>query len=70
MNKKRQLICCCCGADAGYFEQHWNRDAGYGLCAKCVEFCAKGMTADQFKSNYGVAGVNYPATEESNHEQK
>lgn len=32
----RQLTCSVCGAGAGRWAQHWNRDTGYGICAACA----------------------------------
>ncbi|WP_125999100.1 hypothetical protein [Sphingobium yanoikuyae] len=51
--------CCCCGQYVGHFEQHWNRDTGYGLCEDCIDYCARGETAESFERTYGVAGVHY-----------
>ena len=34
----RRLECCCCGGDAGRWQQWHNRDTGYGVCAKCVDW--------------------------------
>lgn len=60
----RHLMCCVCGADAGRFQQHWNRDTGWGICAKCVAWvAARGETPEQIRDYYGVAGVNYAAPE-------
>jgi len=57
---KRQLTCCCCGEYAGRWEQHWNRDAGYGICAKCVAWVrSRGETEEEIRSLYGVEGVNF-----------
>lgn len=58
--RPRYLRCCVCGSDAGKFAQHWNRDTGYGVCRKCVDWeISRGCDADEIKSLYGVAGVNY-----------
>lgn len=53
------LECCCCGGDAGRFVQWHNRDTGYGLCQGCIDYCHRGTTDDEFRSYYGVAGINY-----------
>lgn len=56
----RQLTCCCCGSDAGRWQQHWNRDTGYGVCAKCVDWVrSRGESEDEIASNYGKEGVNW-----------
>lgn len=56
---RRHLRCACCDGDAGHFKQHWNQDTGYGLCARCVDLCARGTTPEEFLSRYGVEGVNW-----------
>lgn len=56
---KRHLTCCVCAADAGYFEQHWNRDTGYGICARCAAEEAGKSTPEELVSRYGAPGVNY-----------
>jgi hypothetical protein len=54
------LTCCCCYGDAGSFEQHWNRDIGYGVCAKCVRWLRSiGTSVEEILSSYGVEGINY-----------
>jgi hypothetical protein len=56
------MKCCCCGADAGWFKQWWNRDKGYGICRSCVEESIRlGETAEQIEHNYGKEGVHYAA---------
>jgi hypothetical protein len=58
--KIRRLECCCCGGDAGRWHQHWNRDTGYGICMKCIDYCkGHGMDADEIKGSYGIEGVNF-----------
>jgi len=58
--KLRNLECCCCGESAGRWKQHYNRDTGYGICAKCIEWLtSRGESAEEIKSLYGTAGVNY-----------
>lgn len=57
---KRMLTCCCCGRLAGRFEQHWNRDDGFGICRPCVKWCRdRGMDDAAILSSYGQEGVNY-----------
>lgn len=63
---KRQLTCCCCGGDAGRFDQHWNRDTGYGICAKCIAWLRSGNreSEEEIRQNYGKEGVNFAAPKE------
>lgn len=66
---KRHLSCCVCGAHVGRFEQHWNRDTGYGICASCVTWLLTDNTKTrqprctpaEIKDLYGKEGINYPA---------
>lgn len=64
---KRYMKCSVCGAAAGHWEQHWNRDTGWGVCRACVDWLAgRGLTAEEMKSDYGTEGVNYaPAPKET-----
>jgi hypothetical protein len=55
----RRLTCSCCGEDAGRWQQHWNRDTGYGVCRKCITGILKDTPADELASCYGIAGINY-----------
>ena len=60
----RHMECCVCGEDAGRFEQHWNRDTGYGVCRRCVDWVRScGETDAEILDLYGVEGVNYAAPE-------
>ena len=60
MATKRVLSCCVCGADAGYYEQHWNRDTGFGVCTSCVAWVrGRGETEAEIRDLYGVEGVNF-----------
>ena len=34
----RRMQCCCCGSDAGRWAQWWNRDTGYGICRRCIDW--------------------------------
>lgn len=57
---KRRMECCVCGANAGRWQQHWNRDTGYGVCVKCIGWlrgprCSEAEIADL----YGKEGVNW-----------
>lgn len=54
--------CSCCGSDAGRYEQHANRDTGFGICRRCVDWLiGRGMTAAELLNLYGVEGVHYAA---------
>lgn len=59
MNKR--LRCCICGADAGRWQQHWNRDDGFGICRPCVEIEAKCELPVVILELYGARGVNFDA---------
>lgn len=60
MAKKRHLSCCVCAGEAGTWEQHWNRDTGFGVCADCVAWLrGKGETEAEIADLYGVEGVNW-----------
>lgn len=64
MTTTRRMTCAVCGEDAGHWEQHWNRDTGFGLCAKSRDWLiGRGTTAEEMKDLYGIEGVNYPARE-------
>ena len=53
------LDCCVCGGDAGRFEQHWNRDDGYGICPTCAAEQMGRETPENMERLYGKPGVNY-----------
>lgn len=60
MSTLRYMNCCCCGAYAGRWQQHWNRDTGFGVCVSCVESERKhGASEEEIASYYGVEGVNW-----------
>jgi hypothetical protein len=63
----RNLRCACCGEDAGRFEQFFNQDTGWGLCAGCADYIVSkprnGMTVDELTRCYGKAGINRPAAQ-------
>lgn len=59
MSRVQYLDCCVCGSGAGKFEQHWNRDDGYGICPQCVAEAAAVETPESLQELYGKAGVNY-----------
>lgn len=56
----RSLECCVCGGGAGRWEQYWNRDTGYGVCAKCVGWVKeRGASDAEVADLYGKEGVNW-----------
>jgi hypothetical protein len=56
----RNMTCCCCGADAGRWKQHWNRDTGYGVCAPCIKWLrGKGESETEIGNLYGKEGINW-----------
>jgi hypothetical protein len=58
--RKRHMTCCCCGEDAGRWQQHWNRDDGFGICVKCVNWQkSRGTTEVEIVDLYGKEGVNW-----------
>lgn len=62
MSHLRDLSCSVCGSGAGRFRQHWNRDTGWGLCAKCRDWLhERGTSPEEMADLYGIAGVNYEA---------
>jgi predicted amidophosphoribosyltransferase len=56
---RRRLTCSCCGSDAGRWAQHWNRDTGYGICPKCVEWLRTRYEPDEMIRLYGTPGINH-----------
>lgn len=61
MTPMRQLTCCVCGAHAGYWAQHYNRDTGWGICSSCAAEQAGKESPENMLSYYGKPGVNYEA---------
>lgn len=67
MSKTRQLACACCGGDAGRWQQWYNQDTGYGVCADCVAWMRKPASAtrpareseENIRDYYGVEGINF-----------
>jgi hypothetical protein len=60
----KRLICACCGRYAGTWRQHWNQDAGYGVCAPCVKWMqGRGETDVRIVDVYGKEGINWGSTE-------
>lgn len=55
------LTCCVCGEPAGRWQQHWNRDTGWGICPTCAIEQAKREPPERMAERYGQPGVNYQA---------
>lgn len=52
------LQCSCCRSETKGRQWH-NRDAGYGLCNKCVAFVSAREDVQSMLRNYGIKGVHY-----------
>jgi hypothetical protein len=67
------LTCACC-SDSTRGRQWHNRDTGYGICSKCVEWLTttRKTASEEMASLYGVAGVHYniPACSRCGKEQE
>ena len=59
LSPKHRKLCCVCGAFAGIFSQHWNRDTGFGICRTCVDWVSTRETPEEMAKLYGIEGVNY-----------
>lgn len=62
LSEPHHLTCCCCG-DATTGRQWRNRDTGWGLCVNCIDYCARGESAESMRSLYGDRGVYYDIKE-------
>jgi hypothetical protein len=58
---QHHMNCCVCGAYAGRWQQHWNRDTGYSICPPCAAEEAGRLDPKELVSLYGTPGVNYDA---------
>ena len=57
---KGKKICSCCGKDAGVWEQWFNQDKGFGICAKCFSwYKTLNYTKHQLQEMFGIPNVNY-----------
>ena len=62
MGTVRELACCVCDGPAGRFEQHWNRDTGFGICPACIAWVrSRGESEAEIRDSYGIEGVNFEA---------
>lgn len=57
----RRLECCCCAVSTRG-RQWWNRDTGYGLCARCATSIGKRESRAEMESLYGFEGIHYNCT--------
>lgn len=62
MTKLKRIVslsCCCCGQGLRG-RQWWNRDTGYGICTKCIDWQrSRGLDAEEERLSYGDEGVHY-----------
>jgi len=65
--RSRRLTCSCCGQYT-QGRQWFNQDTGYSICPKCVDLVAKGMTVEEFRSSYGIAGVHFDVARATVHD--
>ena len=64
MTRTKRLTCAVCGGSA-IGRQWWNRDTGFGVCSKCIDWLRKrGTTEEEIHSCYGVEGEHYNAKPE------
>lgn len=62
---KHNMGCNCCGGLAGRFEQHFNRDTGFGMCRPCIEWVRKrGMSEAEILDLYGREGIHWATAEQ------
>lgn len=65
--KLRNLTCCVCGDYAGKWQQHSNRDTGFGICTRCVEWLRTPRkntdlpreSEENIHDYYGIEGKNW-----------
>ena len=53
------FICACCGGNAPARHQWYNRDTGYGVCAKCFLAEVKKDGIELAIHRYGVPGIHH-----------
>ena len=53
-------LCSICGISVKYRKQHWNRDHGFSICARCAEQEAREHSVEYMEDMYGEEGINYP----------
>lgn len=53
------LSCCCCGQGTRG-RQWWNRDTGFGICAKCIGWLrSRGTSEEEIRASYGREGYHF-----------
>jgi hypothetical protein len=62
---KRHMTCTCCGGDAGRFEQRWNQDNGFSVCAECLDWITtrENLCKADSLSRYGRPQINHGGPE-------
>lgn len=53
------LICACCGAPAPARRQWYNRDTGYGVCARCFNQSVVKEGVEESIRLYGAPGIHH-----------
>jgi len=54
------MTCCCCGNYAGKWQQWWNRDTGFGICSRCIDWMkGRGKPEEEIKDHYGVENIHW-----------
>lgn len=64
MSTTRRMYCTCCGGGAGRFQQHWNRDTGYGVCRPCALKMIDKDGRDELEQSCGKEGENWASAEQ------
>jgi len=64
MSKRpRHITCGCCAQPAGYYQQFWNQDNGFGMCGECIDWeISRGATVEDIMRRYGEPGVHFEET--------
>lgn len=58
-NRPSPKECCCCGGPA-FGLQWFNRDIGYGICRKCVEWQrSRGVPESDIRMSCGDEGIHW-----------
>ena len=59
VNPIKALTCACCG-ESTRGRQWWNRDTGFGVCAKCVAWqVSRGTDIAEIRDLYGDRGTHW-----------
>ena len=58
----RSLTCCCCGGPAPATAQWSNRDTGFGMCGRCIDWLrTRGVPEAEIVFLYGHEGTHWLA---------